>query len=376
MRLYATRESVNGGEMTLLALVECLVMMGVSVYIAIGYGTLKHIAIGACLAPFLLLRTGEATRRAVVWWDSVGQSVTNLQNRNPTLWTVAGALWLIAGAPAARIAGIVVSALSHPVAALKAIPSNWFRQTLCVDLFYPPEPIPGSLDLKERPRSATYFDPLEYKRLLEQVRREKAHTDFAFMMLLAATWFVPAIIYRYSFKAVSLVYIPLLWTVHDSTVTAPTLRHKLEDIVVAPVEKLKRWYSAFVVVALNALPAILYVAARPWLQRVLASDVPPAIAPLVSAFVFTTPTGLDLAGWHVARGVNAFLTLGLFAYAEKRLRRVRVEDATAASSATKVTILLFIRSVLTWYVVACTAWIVVHAVQWADFLPIRVRLFP
>ena len=60
MRWVSNKESVRKGEPSVLAIAETLVAMGLALWIAVHFGTVKHVVIGACIAPFLLLRTDES----------------------------------------------------------------------------------------------------------------------------------------------------------------------------------------------------------------------------------------------------------------------------------------------------------------------------
>jgi hypothetical protein len=67
VRLWSSHESVRRGEPTVLAILETLAAMAVSVWIGIHFGTWMHIAMGAAIAPLLLLRTDESCRRGLRW---------------------------------------------------------------------------------------------------------------------------------------------------------------------------------------------------------------------------------------------------------------------------------------------------------------------
>lgn len=63
MRWYSTSESARKGEPSVLAIVETLAAMGVSVWIGVRFGTWMHVFLGACIVPFLLLRTDASFAR-------------------------------------------------------------------------------------------------------------------------------------------------------------------------------------------------------------------------------------------------------------------------------------------------------------------------
>lgn len=380
VRIRATTESVKASEVTVLALIEVLAMGALVVYVAVARDSLAGIAYGACLAPLLLLRTNESTSDAFRWYergvqwifsDPLGGSV--IANLAHILMFV---IYITLGVALIRAASVMYRFGTEPLSSLRAIPENWARQSLYVDFTYPVELIPGIHDV-EITNASPLLQGLKRIGSLQGIRQSNLEgSERSALILLPLIW-APAVVYRYSFKAISVLYLPLIWTVHDSAADVNSLGEKVEDIVASPVERLKRWYSGFVIVALIALPALLYITLRPWLEHVLATNVPSTVEPLLSAFIFTSPKGLELAGWHIARGVNAFLTFGLYVYADRGVRAIQRGVFTATqTSATRLSVVLFVRGVLTWYVIACTVWIALHAVRWADLLPVRIRLLP
>ena len=59
MRWFSNHESAARGEVSILAIIETLIAISISIGIAIYYDTTLHILISACIAPFLLLRTDD-----------------------------------------------------------------------------------------------------------------------------------------------------------------------------------------------------------------------------------------------------------------------------------------------------------------------------
>jgi len=61
MRLYSTAESVDKGEISLLAILETILATAIAIYLSVTFDSFKWIAWSACIAPFLLLRTEQST---------------------------------------------------------------------------------------------------------------------------------------------------------------------------------------------------------------------------------------------------------------------------------------------------------------------------
>ena len=164
--------------------------------------------------------------------------------------------------------------------------------------------------------------------------------------ILGAPVYLPAISYRFALKATSLVYLPLLFIVADHP--SANLRLQLRDLAFSEIEKLKRWYSGFVLVCLNIIPMALYFALHAWWKGLVAwaqDHLPPTAIGLSSLFLFTTPKGIELDGWHIARTVNSLVTLGLGSYAREKLRKIA--DQPAAASSKGIDAWLTVRRVLT-----------------------------
>ena len=68
-RWTSTPLSADRGEISVLAIVETFVAISISLGIAWYYETIIHIAVSACIAPFLLLRTHRSTVLGVKKWE-------------------------------------------------------------------------------------------------------------------------------------------------------------------------------------------------------------------------------------------------------------------------------------------------------------------
>jgi hypothetical protein len=77
MRKVSTPESVKNEEISALAVFETALAVAVSAIVAYYTSSLKHIAIGAAIAPFLLLRTDESTNKII----SISRPVINFFNQ-------------------------------------------------------------------------------------------------------------------------------------------------------------------------------------------------------------------------------------------------------------------------------------------------------
>ena len=75
LRWRSSPDSVENGTPSVLAIVETLVAITVSVWFAVHFDTYKFIAMSACIAPFLLLRTEESTEHGIMMFDRAVVSI-------------------------------------------------------------------------------------------------------------------------------------------------------------------------------------------------------------------------------------------------------------------------------------------------------------
>ena len=128
MRLYSTPKSALAGEVTVLAILETTAATAFSVWLWTHQGTVPHIAIAACLAPLLLLGTDRSTDLAERWIVKVLDSITLPGNFFGAVLAIPASLLLMPTAIVLmRTSSILVATLRHPLQALEAIPTNWFR---------------------------------------------------------------------------------------------------------------------------------------------------------------------------------------------------------------------------------------------------------
>ena len=272
-----------------------------------------------------------------------------------------------------RPLAIAHALIRHPRECFREIPSNWKRIALATDSFFPPGFVPG-LDegiFNVDSRSAS---PAGFKRFLEAFAESRGIHKIP-GILLGLLLYTPAIFYRFSLKSTSLFYIPLLLIVGDHS--SPNLHEQLSDLVGSEIEKLKRWYSGFILIFLTLAPTVIYFVLNAWWVTIevwLKAHISGTALGLSRVFLFTTPKGIELDSWHVARSVNATLTLGMFIYAKEQLRKRKTASALPPSHA--IDMLFLVRELLTIWVILCTVYVVVTTVDWNALPPIHVRIFP
>jgi len=377
VRFHSTKESAERGEVTVLACLETVAAVAISFLIARHRHSIAHIKVAACLAPLLLLRTPHSTGLALHWIDNfyawAQRRFAKLDGLGEKSFTLSLLILWPLFLFLARSFSIAATVVRHPLDSLQAIPSNWRWVTLETDLFHPPEVVPGA----ERHLQASnlkYAPLLTFESYLTEFRRYPASDSGARFadVLLGALTYLPAMLYRFSLKSTCAIYLPLLFIADDHK--APDLKGQLNDLVHSEIEGLKRWYSLFVLVCLNAIPITIYFAMRAWWHLVAAwmeSHISVTAIRLSSVFLFTTPQGIELDGWHIARTFNCLLTLVLFLFAREKLRK---NDEGPPSEA--INAWLRVRRVLTVYIIGCTVYLIVTTVDWHALPPVHVRWLP
>jgi hypothetical protein len=322
----------------------------------------------------------------------------------------------IAAALLAKVAATVRVFAANPIKSLTAIPSNWYRYALCTDAFALPEIIPGiekaesvlGVELAGRLGGLKMRDILKsVKNIFRYIEFDSNNQDkstihkiariivamwiyplvFLFSSALAGTkiiLYIIAMIYRYSLKSTSLAYYALVWAVRSKLMNDLPARVLVKDVLVAPLERLSRWYSWFVVIFLTLLPVIVFCAMyTKWMElRLWAQEhVGPhfnirVITELNQLFIPINNSQIVINTWHITQFLTAAITIGLFFYAERVSRRL--DEGLYAEDAAKTTIgvAALLRSVFGLWTTLCSAIIVARSVRWSDIPPFVIRFLP
>src|SRR5262249_45776657 len=329
----------------------------------------------ACIAPLLLLRTDHSQELALKWFLESQAHAEKFRESPETFWIVLGTALI------GRPLSIIVMAIRHPLSSLRAIPQNWSRIVFATDIQTPLELVPttGSLPV-ELQEVVDRFQFPGYVRWVRTVTPGwERWTMRPLLILIGSIAFVPALVYRFSVKSTALVYLPVLWVLNDSLVDSATFRHKLEDITNCPLERLKRWYSSFVIIVFFLMPAVIYLTLNGWWKHLSnwLQHAHPSAQMLLSAFLPAAPSGLHVEMWHVARGVNAVLTLLLFQWTYAKLRGIeRGTLLKPERSVEALNVWMLIRGLLTLYIIGCTLYIIIAALNWRGVWPFQIRWFP
>ena len=330
----STPESAARGIVTVLAVAETLAAMAIYVWIAVRWGT-AHLVVAALVTPLLLLRTEHTIRLGLRWAFRSQLAVDWVWKRLPGLiaWPLIFFVVVPAWLLTCRTVAAIVSFLQHPVLSLRAIPDNWFRQTMCLDFAHPVEAMPGMLLAIPNATDPDEKDFLEFltmkglwENLREQTRRNTVNllTIGPLSIVVGALVLLPAIAYRLSIKGTALVWSPTVWVVYSVTsVDSKSTLQELEGLRISGRYKFVLLYSSIVIgIVLGKLAfSSLLVSLSEWWN-------PSTAVKLLDAFI--VPTEVPL--WHVAALINALLSWLLWGVADwvfvrRRLHRPIPEAA-------------------------------------------------
>jgi hypothetical protein len=147
-----------------------------------------------------------------------------------------------------RFIAMLSSFARHPLQSLASIPRNWQRVVLATDSMTTPEFLPGWF-VREHGSELLAKDPYRpwgptnflrsHGRKGDWIGRWIYWTSLPFLYLFTVA-------YRWSVKATSIVYLPLIWIVLRGTVRPKDLRQEAEDLLVDPLARLRRWLALVV----------------------------------------------------------------------------------------------------------------------------------
>jgi hypothetical protein len=210
----------------------------------------------------------------------------------------------------------------------------------------------------------------------QQYLRRRWHAgavvEFLTLVIFVASWvWIPALLYRWSVKGVSLIYSPLVWLL-QSSLNASVLS-ALRSVVRLAMHKAIRVYAA-VVFGLVAFKVAAFYAVAPWSARCAQLLKPEFCAEVIM------PDALPW--WQVAGALNAGLAWVAYWAADavlqrfegKRAEGARAEFGPALEGAFRF--FWFIRSALSIYTIACTIYLAAQLTGRWGLPPLGAKLVP
>lgn len=238
------------GEITWLAIAECVVSIGI--YLGVGFyrGTFASLAWAVAVAPLMLFRTDKSTEWGLKVYARYTDWVFRGSKGRAVVFFLAGGLV----APVIRILATACRAVRMPLYTLGTMPKNWIRQSLCTDLMHPPEILPGEAASKQSLFGELVRGFLRIKRAMFPVGLVSSIIAGTLIFVVCSPYllfgYLPSILYRISFKATSLAYAPFVWVAHATLGSQLSTKVRLERFAKGEFEKFRRWFSASVLALL------------------------------------------------------------------------------------------------------------------------------
>lgn len=364
MRWISDVHSAEREEVTVLAIVETIAAVSVSIGIFVHTGHLYHIAIATCLAPFLLLRTRRSIRNGLRHGNRAARRLDWFAN------DIVGLLLIPLVFPLEITIGKVRATLSalftHPRETISAIPTNWKKIALCTDIGSVPEIMPGIETMPFRGDIKGIQLGGIYRSIWKDFRSDGFTLISVPIVLLYLIVTLVSLAYRWSLKSTALIWSPLLWYMRP-VYAAEDLNYRLDQILRLAMSKVVLWYSVFFVGFFIGKIYLLSFASEH--MNLVASL--PGWTFLRHLFV---PEGLPI--WQIASFVNAVLGISIFFIADYLHHAIKHNQTIPAQTIVKIDrVLSDVRNTITCYTVLCTAYITVQQTM-PSLPPIGLRPFP
>ena len=371
MRWVSSKESVAKGEVSVLAIVETLCAIALVFYLSSHFNTLRWLAIAMCVSPLLLLRTEESTRLGIEWLDRWLDTMFEVHERFSAFFrrfwvrSCVGVLFTACFVPIALIeicllictwiaaplvvrAWAIIAVIVHePLSMLNSIPRNWSRVTLATDTFLAPEVVP------EHPKHTL-------KSVVTNLTRASHGFDRVYESLFSVPvffviWFLPSLIYRWSLKATSIIYAPLVFVAHSTFSEGKDLRTKLELIKRGDLSRIRVLYG---IAAIAAFLVKLVLMAK-WNGFAAWWNGNPITEFLA---VYVAPS--EIPKWQVAELANSALAIGSMFFARHALLRYDVGHPFPDTPVKRILgFVSGLRWVLALYAIVCTGYITMRAAR-------------
>lgn len=331
MRFRATEDSLLAGEYSLLAIAETLGAMALALWIGLSWSNYMHIAIGASIAPLLLLRTDESCgygmsifNRLLDWY---GKMLKSGKVTHPILTVTVYHLAFPIGLILVRVLSSMLGVIRHFSASLCAIPMNWHETVFLLDSGVAPCLIPEPKNriaraYFRRANSAGRLDDWASHRRKDRRKRSPPNSlsNRVFHHYLGVLAILSEIVvrstpylYRWSLKSTAVVWFPLLWWSHAFREDDTPLKARLEYQLGSDLFWMIRIASILAILGFAtklALYAWLSGFAEWWNSNGFLQSVSIVVQPTV------------IPRWQIVIVVNALIAIGLWIYIRDRVWRL------------------------------------------------------
>lgn len=260
MRLYSTIQSTEAGDVTLLAMFETFLAIGISISIYIKYHIATHLFIGAIVAPFLMLRTEESTKLGIRYFFNVFDYILNIGRASAArfprskAWNIFILGWVVGLIAISHLFAPLIIKITLTIRnlfgnflhSIRCMPNNWIKLVLAMDFAHPPELVPGIEGSEIGSRFIITWSVISKD--FKKPRKSRLMIGAA---CYASFTYAPAWLYRISVKSTSLMYLPLIWVAHGLDVKVEKVDVILDEILSSQLSRIKRWYACLVLLSMT-----------------------------------------------------------------------------------------------------------------------------
>ena len=336
MRWVSTEESVERGEVSILALAETFFAMCLVFYLSTHFNTVRWLAIAICITPFLLVRT----ETSVEFGRGLLLAFINKRTRFPM--KVFDEMFMIPSIYFWHFFILTLATLYStiicPADALRAIPKNWSRGILSVHFgqpFY----------------FRSSFPKVGFRARLRQWTRSSFVWRVGLICLLPTDLLRQ--FYRFSLKATSIVYAPLVFVVHSTFTEGTDLKTKLQLIKRSDLSRVRVAYGIVAVLMFIAKLAF-WNEVGGWIREFQ------GLKPVQFLALYIAPSEIPI--WQIAEILNSVLAIGTLIFAREALLRYELESPFPEYRVKRVLgFVSGLRWVLALYSIVCVGYITMQA---------------
>jgi hypothetical protein len=277
----------------------------------------------------------------------------------PTVDFGSAVLIHLLSAPVAKLISTVYVTVRHPVRALSAIPTNFAKYVLVIDLALSPRAIPGIEETRH-----VSSDSGDTYRILWPFLTSRPTWAWLIFLPMYLPIIVSAFAYRWAIKSTAIFWLPLIWIVVQSR--SPDIFTRLAVVARSYKGRMMFGYSIFVAGAFLVKLTLLFGFWR----------FPSFAGPLGTAGTqLIDPVRLPL--WQAAAAFNAVLASVYFVQADVHLhQRGSAEAWTEQWLKREYGVVTATRCVISLYTIACTFYIAIDVAWNMQWPTIQVVPFP
>jgi hypothetical protein len=389
-------ESVKNDKASVVAIIETIIAISLSIYIWKYYDSFLHIYISLIISPFLLLKTKKSEIEALRLFSKFSELINFEYNRIVSycfislLYLPLGLIFLdkkyftvyfsiifflilllelfhrkiidrkfillvsiIEIIPSVIftiffliILSIIIKVFStiknFSFKSIKSIPINWKRIIFEIDIFYPPELLPGIE--KCNYKNLESFRATNILIILKLTNISIFYKMFSISNYLL--FLIPSIIYRYTLKATGLIYIPLIWLLPASKISVVYMKESSKTLL----SYIMFLYSLFVVFFLTIIPFFFQL-------KIINLIKDGRLPNFISYEMYNIFLAIEFNSWHLTRFLASIITIIIFIMFQKILINIEEDSNFNYKKYNWLMGLDSLRKVFTVFTMICTLYL-------------------